>query len=639
VWPRRSFRCKEGIGEAWPQVPARAARWLELAACVAKEGRIPASHPTHLPNPTPRPHSPILPLTFASPPHQIGLGLAASVLFVTWTPQGITNFLVRLSLPEVPLGTLLQPDPASPRLPTAGAAPDGAGSAGPDGAAAGVVSGAAVRAAAALRGDSFSSGGALSSFGGPVAAPGMCAPEAAAGGSGADGRAPSPFAALARPPSRGAPGGGGGAAASSGGGGGWEEGDAAEAISGGARLARSGATATLRRGAVGSRSFGRLPTEALAGGGDGDEGAAGGPDFLAAAASLPPPPAAPAAARGHRRAGSFALPGDKGCSAGPGPGPSPQASPPPGGRAHRRTNSLLQNERAPLLAGAGGTSAPAAGGPAGMSAEVARMQQLMLQGWLLLYGCCLLLMLPSFVAWARLPLGKAMGGKGAASCRGALPGHAGRVPTGEHVRRRQAALRARHPSCFPASLLETAWIMRCAAMQGNGLTTFSAPPLQPSPLSPLSPAAVLLPRTPLPPTPAGQHYLAHPMDAILCGPILLHCLGLARGEAAAYSGLPRAWFSHRRAARGARRGAGCAAGPLPPPHMLHKRALRALAAYMFLASLQSGATAALAMCAAAAALMLAGHAAHAGAAAAWAATQAAVRRAGDSADSESKKQG
>lgn len=122
--------------------------------------------------------------------------------------------------------------------------------------------------------------------------------------------------------------------------------------------------------------------------------------------------------------------------------------------------------------------------------------------------------------------------------------------------------------------------------------------------------------------------MANPWDALVCAPILLHCLALARGDAAAYSGLPAGWFSQARAsgagagARGAAGGAGArrvrpGAGPLPAPHALHKRCLRWLAAYAFLASLQSGACGALGACSAAAALMLAGRRAAEAAGGAW----------------------
>jgi hypothetical protein len=124
--------------------------------------------------------------------------------------------------------------------------------------------------------------------------------------------------------------------------------------------------------------------------------------------------------------------------------------------------------------------------------------------------------------------------------------------------------------------------------------------------------------------PAGQQHLAHPLDAFVCAPILLHCVALARGDSAAYSGLPAGWFGAAPGAaaapagaatgRGRRPGGG---GPLPAPHLLHKRCLRWLAAYVFLASLQSGACGALAACSAAAALMLAGRAAAAAANEGW----------------------
>jgi hypothetical protein len=381
---------------------------------------------------------PSLPPSPPRPTPQIGLGLAVSVLFVTWTPVQITNFLVRLSLPEVPLWEVLRPDAGGPGAAAAAASGVDAEAflvAGPDGGAAVGLPGAAARAGASLRSDSFSAGGA----GGPRG-----------NGDAGDGRAPSPFATLARSPSRGQ------LAAGSPSGGGGEGGDAAEAVAGGARLARSAGT-TLRRGAAASRSWGRLAAAAGEGGDDdadgggGGCGGGGGYDSLPTAASLPPPPLAPASAappagRGHRRAGSFVAPGERGAGAGA------AVSPPPAARAHRRTNSLLQGERAPLLtpdgapgAAAGGARGAGAGGGASAGGapgpEVARMEQLMLQGWLLLYGCCLLLMLPSFVAWAKLPLGElglAMAGQG-------RPAQAG------CVRRRRCCRRRRYPSCLCAA--------------------------------------------------------------------------------------------------------------------------------------------------------------------------------------------
>lgn len=131
------------------------------------------------------------------------------------------------------------------------------------------------------------------------------------------------------------------------------------------------------------------------------------------------------------------------------------------------------------------------------------------------------------------------------------------------------------------------------------------------------------------PTPTGQQHFAHPLDALACAPILLHALALARGDAAAYTGLPPGFFeglalspvSSFESGGGAGgvatgvAGAGGVLGALgcwlrarlaPRPGSLHKRCLRLLAAYVFLGALQSGGCGGLHACSAAAALMLVG---------------------------------
>ncbi|GBF89291.1 hypothetical protein Rsub_02168 [Raphidocelis subcapitata] len=427
----------------------------------------------------------LLAALLCTPHPAIGLGLAISVVFVTWTPPRITALLIQLSKPEVPLAALLRapapPPPsraASPRPAPCAASPAGASAPAPSPGAALLPAG-----SAALDGGDAAPGDA-----------GAAAPAAAAAAAAAA-RLASPFGpASLRAPSRGslrdAASAGGAAAA----GGALSDDDGPSpdgvAVSGGARVAGRGSAAALRRAGTASRSCGRL--SALAD----------------AAVALGPPGAGPRAGAALGGAGEAAAP------------LLAAAARPP------------SRERSSSRSRAGGLQRGAAPAASLAPSEVERMRQLMHQGWLLLYGCCLLLLLPSFVAWLKLPF--------------------------------------------------------------------------------------------------GQHHAAHPLDALACAPIVLHCLALARGGAAAYSGLPRGWFfadigggagGGSIGGGGGGGGAGGAwdqgQGPLPPPHALHKRCLRLLAAWVFLGSLQAGACGALAACSAAAALMLAGHGAAGAAAAAW----------------------
>jgi hypothetical protein len=81
--------------------------------------------------------------------------------------------------------------------------------------------------------------------------------------------------------------------------------------------------------------------------------------------------------------------------------------------------------------------------------------------------------------------------------------------------------------------------------------------------------------------------LGEPVDLLLAVPIVLHCLGLARGGLAACTGVPQLHV-----------GGGTVA--------VHKRALYCAGLYMFAAALQGRAVAAHVMLCAAACLMLAG---------------------------------